>query len=97
MYARGSYSKGKSFYHLFLGIIACLNFQITHEWVKSSYKCLRTYPNLLQFSYIYNVQECIKNLLRIKHDFSNRGIRGQVLNISNLLIRNPNRPTSHKN
>ena len=34
-----------------------------------------------------NVQECIRNLLRIKHDFSNRGIRGQVLNSSNFLIR----------
>ena len=63
--------------------------------VKSSYECLRTHPNLLQFS--YNVHECIRNLLRIKHDFSNRGIRGQVLNISNLLIRNPNRPTNCKN
>ena len=34
----------------------------------------------LRFS--YNVQECIRNLLRIQHDFSNRGIRGQVLNSS---------------
>ena len=32
-------------------------------------------PNQLWFS--YKVQECIKNLLWIEHDFSNRGTRGQ--------------------
>ena len=77
---RGSYSKAKSFYYLFLGFIACLNLPFTHEWVKSSYECLGTHPNRLRFS--YNVQECIRNLLRIKHDFSNPGIRDQVLNSS---------------
>ena len=83
----GSYSKGKSFYYLFHGFIACLNIPITHEWVESSYECLRTHPNRLRFS--YNVQECIRNLLRIKHDFSNRGIRGQVLNSSFFLSQIP--------
>ena len=91
----GSYSKEKSFYYLFLGFIACLNIPITHEWVESSYEILRTHPNRLRFS--YNVQECIRNLLRIKHDFSNRGIRGQVLNSSIFLIPIPDRPTNCKN
>ena len=63
--------------------------------VESSYECLRTHPNRLRFS--YNVQECIRNLLRIKHDFSNRRIRGQVLNSSNFLIPIPDRPTNCKN
>ena len=36
-------------------------------------------------------------LLRIKHDFSNRGIRGQVLNSSNFLIPISDRPTNCKN
>ena len=58
-------------------------------------ECLRTHSNRLRFS--YNVQECIRNLLRIKHDFSNRGIRGQVLNKSNFLIPIPDRPTNFKN
>ena len=35
----------------------------------------KTPPNQLQFS--YNVQECLRNLVLITHDFSNRGIRGQ--------------------
>ena len=91
----GSYSKGKSFNYLFLGFIACLNIPITNEWVESSYECLRMHPNRLRFR--YNVQECIRNLLRIKHDFSNRGIRGQVLNSSNFLIPIPDRPTNCKN
>ena len=29
----------------------------------------------LRFS--YDIQECLRNLVRITHDFSNRGIRGQ--------------------
>ena len=32
-------------------------------------------PNWLRFS--YDVQECLRNLLRITHGFSNRGIRGR--------------------
>ena len=36
---------------------------------------IRTPPNRLRFS--YNVQECVRNLLQIKHDFSNLGICGQ--------------------
>ena len=35
---------------------------------------LRVATNRLRLS--YNVQECIRNLLRIEHDFSNQGIRG---------------------
>ena len=92
---RGSYSKGKSFYYLFLGFIACLNPSITYEWVKSSCECLRTHRNRLRFS--HNVPKCFRNLLRIKHDFSNQGICGQVLNILNLLIRISNRLTNCKN
>ena len=59
----------KPFYYLSLGFIACLYLPIPHEWVKSSYERLRI---------DYDVQECIRNLLRIKHDFSNRGIRGKI-------------------
>ena len=32
-------------------------------------------PSRLRFS--YDIQECLRNLVRITHDFSNRGIRGQ--------------------
>ena len=32
-------------------------------------------PDRLRFS--YDIQECLRNLVRITHDYSNRGIRGQ--------------------
>ena len=35
----------------------------------------KTPPSRLRFS--YNVKECLRNLVRITHNFSNRGIRGQ--------------------
>ena len=35
----------------------------------------KTPPNRLRFS--YDNQECLRNLVRIKHDFSNWGIHGQ--------------------
>ena len=35
----------------------------------------KTPPNRLRFS--YDIQECLRNLVQITHDFSNRGIRGQ--------------------
>ena len=35
----------------------------------------KTPPNRLRFS--YDIQECLRNLVRITHDFSNRGIRCQ--------------------
>ena len=72
-----------------------LIFRLPTNESESSYECLRTHPNRLRFS--YNVKECIRNLLRINHDFSNRGIRGQVLNRSNFLIPIPDRPTNCKN
>ena len=97
MYARDGVVTLSYFYYLFLGFMACLNIPITHELVESSYECLRTHPNRLRFNYMYNVQACIRNLLRIKHDFSNRGIRGQVWNSSNFLIPIPDRPTNCKN
>ena len=38
---RDSYSKGKPYYYLLLGFIACLKFPIPHEWAKSRYECLK--------------------------------------------------------
>ena len=63
---------------------------------------LRVAMNALERIRIYyNSVTMSKNALGICFEsstiFSNRGIRGQVLNISNILIRNPNRPTNCKN
>ena len=55
----------------------------------------KTPPNRLRFS--YDVQECLRNLVRITHDFSNRGIRGQSFEQFKTLSRIPDRPTNCKN
>ena len=55
--------------------IAWLNLPIPREWAKSSDYCPKTPPNWLRFS--YDVQECLRNLVQITHDFSNQGICGQ--------------------
>ena len=59
-----------------LALLLGLIFQFpTNELAKSSYEWSKTPPNRLRFS--YDVQECLRNFIRITHDFSNRGIHGQ--------------------
>ena len=53
----------------------CLALPIPHEGAKSSKERPKTHLNQLRFS--YDVQECLRNLVRITHDFSNQRIRGQ--------------------
>ena len=61
-----------------IGFIAWLNLPIPTNELRvatNAQNNAKTPPNRLRFS--YDIQECLRNLVRITHDFSNRGIRGQ--------------------